>query len=128
MDSRQHLPSSVVISADKIGVRQGESKHDQKGAAVPNAPHGAEEWPSAEQKLARVGGLGAKESGRAVIARMARIKLSTGSGGVLSARPVHAELKRICPKGGKPGGRRQARRPSQTARASPCCVARRAQS
>jgi len=56
------------------------------------------------------------------------MKLSTGSGRLFSARPLQAELKRIWPKGGKSGGSRQARRPSQTARANPCSVARLAQS
>ena len=55
-------------------------------------------------------------------------KLSTGSGWLFSVRWVQPEWKRIWPSGGKSGGNRQARNPSQTARARPCCVERRAQS
>lgn len=46
----------------------------------------------------------------------------------ISARSIQAELKRNWPNGGRSGGKRQARNPSQTARAKPCSVALRAQS
>ena len=47
---------------------------------------------------------------------------------ILLAAPVpQVKPKRIWPSGGKSGGRRTARSPSQRARARPCSVARRAQ-
>jgi len=78
--------------------------------------------------LGAAGQFGAEGPGPCRVCRTSQIRLSTGSGGMYSARFVQAELKRICPSGGKSGGRRTARRPSQRARARPCSVARRAQS
>ena len=62
------------------------------------------------------------------VCRSSEVRMSTGSGWLFSARPAQAELKRIWPKGGRSGGRRAVRKPSQRARAKPCSVARRAQS
>ena len=47
---------------------------------------------------------------------------------MLSAPAGQVKLERICPKGGKSGGRRAVRNPSHRALVNPCSVARLARS
>ena len=103
--------------------------------AAPPCQTGGSEYPlwsrgssGSRQGDKRRGRCGCRERVPCRVCRTSKVRLSTGPGWLFSARLGQAELKRIWPSGGKFGGSRRVRMPSQTACASASSVARRAQS
>src|ERR1035438_7933287 len=88
--------------------------------ALPNIVISRRDRVREAEPLAGRGGLGGRAGAPCRLCRTSKLRCSTGSGWVFSARLAQAELKRIWPRAGRSGGRRQARKPSQTARAKPC--------